>query len=78
MLKADPSRISFDFGVNVQSPYVDGAVLLDFMHETYGKKKVQAILLSDKPTFGAAVREALSDDLPGFAAKFAAWQAAAP
>lgn len=45
--------------------------------DTYGKEKVQAILLSSKPTFGAAVREALGDDLSGFAAKFAKWQAQA-
>lgn len=78
MLTANPNRISFDFGVNVESPYVDGAVLLAFMHESYGKEKVQAILLSNKPTFGAAVREALGDDLSGFAAKFAKWQAQTP
>lgn len=38
MHKADPDRIDFDFGISVKNDYIDGALLLLFMHETFGKK----------------------------------------
>lgn len=72
-LLAAPERITFDFGITVQDPYTDGTILLTFMHEVYGKEKVQALLVSEQPTFGKAMRVVLADDLTTFADKFTKW-----
>jgi hypothetical protein len=74
LLRANPNRVSMDFGIDVTDPYIDGAILLAFMHDVYGSERVQAVLVSSQPTFGAAMKEALGDNLPRFAEKFEAWK----
>jgi hypothetical protein len=69
-LRTHPGRISFNAGIHVTDPYIDGALLLAFFHETYGKERVQAILLSPEDTFEKAFIGAINDDLAGCAVKF--------
>ena len=74
LVNRDPQRIGFDFGVEARDPYIDGAVLLLYMHETYGKQNVHRILMSPKGTFGKAIGDALAVDLPTFASEFEKWR----
>src|SRR5687767_8681473 len=71
--KANPGRVTFEFGVSVADPYIDGALLLAFMHEEFGKKRVQAILTSREPRFGKAVAAALGVGLDEFQKRWADW-----
>jgi hypothetical protein len=43
---------------DVENPYIDGAVLVEFLHERFGREKVQAILMSTASTFEDAFRQA--------------------
>jgi hypothetical protein len=52
--KKDSRRVRIGFGIGVRDDYIDGASVLYFMHETFGKEKVQAILVSEADTFEAA------------------------
>jgi beta-lactamase regulating signal transducer with metallopeptidase domain len=56
--RADRMRVGAGF--EGAEPYLDGAVLLQFLHETYGKERVHAILLSDAPDFWSAINQVLS------------------
>jgi hypothetical protein len=71
--KAGPGRVTFEFGVSVADPYIDGALLLLFMHEEFGKKRVQAILTSREPRFGKAVTAELGVGLDEFQKRWGEW-----
>ena len=71
IVRADPRRVRNAFGLMVRDNYLDGAMLLAFMHDRYGREKVQAILTSPAETFGDAICESLGVNLDSF---FAAWQ----
>lgn len=71
--KDGASRIGFDYGIQVEDDYIDGAVLLVFMHETFGKKKVQAILASEERRFGGAMASALGVGLEEFKKRWDEW-----
>jgi hypothetical protein len=73
MHRQDPDRIDFDFGVSVKDDYIDGAVLLLFMHETFGKDRVHAILKSEERRFGRAMASALGVGLDGFKKRWDEW-----
>ena len=47
---------------DVENPYIDGAVLVQFLHERFGKQKTQGILLSPAKTFEDALRQAIGID----------------
>lgn len=70
---SDPSRIDFDFGLNVENDYTDGVVLMMFMHDVYGKEQVQQILASPEPTFAKAILKVVGS-LDAFRDKFSAWR----
>ncbi|HYF00417.1 MAG TPA: hypothetical protein VEJ18_15975, partial [Planctomycetota bacterium] len=74
ILKEDPARIDFSFGIDVREPYVDGVVLLDFLHAEFGRKRVQAILASPEPSFGRAMRKELGVGLSEMERRFVAWR----
>lgn len=74
-IKRDPGRVSLDFGVDVRDAYVDGAVVLKFMHDVWGRERVQAILTSPQGAFGGAIRESLGVGLQEFAARWQEWLA---
>lgn len=69
----NPIRVDDAFGLDVQDAYVDGAVLLHFMHEQYGAETVRRILSSSEPTFGRAARAALGVDLTRFMQDWRDW-----
>lgn len=77
-VKRNPARVSMDFGVDVQDPYVDGTVLLKFMHDVWGADRVQAILKSPEPTFGKAAKTSLGVTFEEFADRWNKWLAEQP
>jgi hypothetical protein len=73
MHKGDRQRIGFDFGISVKDDYVDGALLLLFMHETFGSKRVHAILTSEQRSFGTAMASSLGVGLEEFQKRWDEW-----
>jgi hypothetical protein len=73
MHKKTPARVSFDFGIGVEDDYIDGALLLLFMHETFGRKRVQAVLTSQEPRFGTAMAGELGIGLEEFKKRWDEW-----
>jgi len=71
--RSNPDRVSFDFGLSTENDYIDGAMLLLFMNESFTKEKVQSILSSTEPSFGKAVVSSLGVDLAEFAKRWQAW-----
>lgn len=67
------SLVSADWGLDARSPYVSGPVLVAFIHEQFGREVFVAILRSEQPTFGTAMRETLGVMPDEFHAAFAAW-----
>jgi aminopeptidase N len=49
---------------------VDGAVLVQFLHERHGKEKVHAVLLSEAADFWSAVEQVTGED---HAAMYESW-----
>jgi len=47
---------------DVENPYIDGAVLVQFLHERFGRQKTQGILLSPAGTFEDALRQTIGID----------------
>jgi hypothetical protein len=79
MVQAHPEWVSSDFGLDVTHPYVAGPVLIHFLHERYGGDKVRAILTSQEPTFGRAIRASLEVGVDRLGADWTAWlEKAAP
>jgi hypothetical protein len=76
--KADPLRVRIGFGIGVRNDYLDGAALLHFMHEAFGKEKVQAILTSEAPTFEAGAGPALGVSLEEFGRRWEEWRKRLP
>jgi hypothetical protein len=52
---------------------MDGPVLLQFLHEAYGKEAVHAILLSDAADFWSAVTAATGQDRDALHAAWRDW-----
>ncbi|MCG8409084.1 MAG: hypothetical protein MI923_28085 [Phycisphaerales bacterium] len=75
MIKDDPNRVDFSFGVEVHDPYTDGAMIVAFMHDTFGANALQQALASRESTFGRAITQSLGVDLPKFASKWKQWLA---
>jgi hypothetical protein len=67
--------VTNDFGLDVQSPYVAGPVLVDFVHARYGREKFIAVLKSEEPTFGKAMRRELGVGVDEFYAEWERWLA---
>lgn len=63
--------VTNDFGIDVQSPYVAGPVLIAFIHEHFGREAFIALLRSEVRSFGQAVRQTLNTTTDEF---YAAWQ----
>ncbi len=66
--------INFQFGIFPQNPYLDGAILFCFLHETYGIEKIRQIIISDQPDLGAAITHVLKMDLDQLATEFHQWR----
>jgi RNA polymerase sigma factor (sigma-70 family) len=76
--KKDARRVRIGFGIAVRDVYIDGAALLHFMHEAFGKEKVQAILASDADTFEAAAGPALGVSVEEFQRRWEEWRKKLP
>ena len=74
--RAEPNRVSRQF--DVRDAYIDGAVLLHFLHDTYGNKKVHALLLSAEPDFWSAVTETFGHDRNRLHTVWRGWLATQP
>lgn len=73
LARSDPSRVTAEF--EAKSPYIDGAMLLWFLHDTYGKEQIHALLRSDAPDFWSAVEEVLSKDKKALHEAWRVWLA---
>lgn len=71
--RTDPDRINFDFGIEVTNPYIDGAMLVLFMNESYGKDNVQKILTSSESNFGKVLTSSLGGNLSQFKERWQKW-----
>lgn len=69
----EQSLVTADWGFDARSPYVSGPVLVAFIHERFGREALVAVLRSERPTFGLAMREALATTPEGFHAAFVGW-----
>lgn len=67
------SLVTSDWGLDARLPYVSGPVLVAFIHERFGRDAFVAILRSERPTFGSAMRDTLGTTPEAFHAAFAAW-----
>ena len=72
-IRHNPRRISFESTIRVRNPYQDGAVLVQFLHESYGRDAVQNIWLSQEPTFHKALLSALGTDMAGLKRRWTHW-----
>lgn len=60
VVRAAPERVRPD--LSVENEYLDGAMLLRCLHESFGRERVQALLVSEAATFDEALGEALGGD----------------
>jgi hypothetical protein len=70
-LALNPDRVGLT--VVVANDYLDGAVLVRFMHERFGKERVQDLLRSTAPTFDAALEHELGVTPELLVNEFRAW-----
>jgi len=71
--KDSPGRIDFAFGIGVENDYIDGALLLLFMHEVFGKQQVHDLLRSQERRFGRAMAASLGVGLEEFERRWDEW-----
>ena len=69
----DPERVSL--GILARNDYIDGAVLMKFLHETYGADAVRKLLTSDQPSFWLAMKVELESPPGLFVERFQNWLA---
>lgn len=73
-LRQSPTNIYVgEFGIDTQDVYIDGALLVLFLHETFGKEKVQAVLASPKRTFFGAFETELGVTFDELAQRWNEW-----
>jgi len=72
--QADPDRVRFHPQFAVRDPYVDGATLLHFLHETFGGPRVRAILEAPQTSFDEALAAALGVSMQEVEARWKRWR----
>ena len=72
-VRNDPGRVNFDGGIEVGNPYSDGAVVVAFLHDMYGRDAVQNIWLSPEPTFERALLTSLDTDYAELEKRWYLW-----
>src|SRR5262249_21582305 len=73
----DEQRVRFGATIEVQDPYVEGAVVMHFLHEQFGRERVQALLTAPQPTFAAALTAMLGVSASELGARWREWRPAA-
>jgi hypothetical protein len=71
MLRENPARVRDDW--TVVNPYVDGSLLVLFLHEVFGRDRVHAILLSRQPSFDSALESELQLSSAELYARWQKW-----
>ena len=74
-IRFDRDRVRFKNGIQVRNPYSDGAVLVKFLHDSFGRDAVQNIWLSPEPTFELALLKTLGTDYADLESRWHTWQA---
>lgn len=69
---ADPGRIAY---WGVENEYLDGTILIEFLHQTFGSKKVNALITSQAQTFDEAVQRELGVNEENLLRRWYAWKA---
>ena len=72
-VRHDPGRVTFDRGIQVGNPYSDGAVVVAFLHDMFGRDAVQNIWLSPEPTFERALLTSLDTDYSELEKRWHLW-----
>lgn len=73
------SRVSVrDGGIAVRDPYVDGRMLIAYLHSTIGRDGVLRLLRSEAPDFRSAFELATGGSSEEFVAGYRAWMADGP
>jgi hypothetical protein len=71
---ADPNEVRFEGDtLTVQNNYLGGPVLVAFLYDTYGARRVHALLTSSRATFHEALGEVIEPDYRALGAKYRAW-----
>lgn len=75
IVSTEPKRVRDDFGLVVRDNYLDGSMIVAFMHDRFGAEKTQALLSSQAESFGEAVAKTLDVNLESFVAAWKEWLA---
>ncbi len=72
--QADPDRVRFHPSFAVKDPYLDGAVMLHFLHDSFGAERVRALLAAGQPTFDEAFVATFGGSLDSLEARWKTWR----
>ncbi|MCG8560421.1 MAG: hypothetical protein MI824_11525 [Hyphomicrobiales bacterium] len=73
LIRQNPGRVRFEGSIQVRDPYRDGAVLVAFLHDSFGREAVQNIWLSPEDTFEKALTSALRTDYADLETRWRRW-----
>jgi len=74
-VRDDPTRITFAKSIEVKARWNEGAVLIAFLHDTYGKQKLLEMLASDRASFASAFHATLGVEVTAIEPAFNSWVA---
>ena len=72
-IRRDPGRVRIGASIRVRDPYADGAVVVEFLHDSFGRDAVQNIWLSPEPTFDQALLSALNTSSADLQTRWRTW-----
>jgi hypothetical protein len=78
IVRADPSRIRYEDGIQITERYVDGAMLIAFMIDTFGLETLRNVLQSPAPDVEEAMLSELGVSREIFGSRFRTWVSAPP
>lgn len=55
-LAKNPNTLDTDFGLTIHDPYNDGFLMLNFLHDEFGRDAIFALLISQEPSFGRRLK----------------------
>lgn len=75
IVRSDPSRVGLAASITVRDSYVDGAMLLAFLHDRFDRNRIQNILTNPAATFDEAFKAELGTTMSGLAENWREWLA---
>jgi len=72
--QVDPDRVRFHPTLSVKDPYLDGAVLLHFLHDSFGGERIRAVLENEQETFDEALTATLGCPWNEIEKRWKAWR----